>query len=228
VQGDCARFADDLSRLQPSVTLIARDANGSDLPDTTVYIDGELIVTRLDGAQHDVDPGSHVVRFQNSGKEKIVTVVVGGGEKGRAVTATFGSTSSGGGSSARAEPAPAKHGPRVTHAPASKVMLWGGAALIAAGATFGVLGILEMPSNCSLSSHQCAAPPRDPAFGKASSAATMTNIGWATGIAGLAALGGGLLWYMSSAHTQKESTEHMAIAPWLSPGGGGFALTGAL
>ena len=30
VQGDCARFADDLSRLQPTVSFAARDSNGAD------------------------------------------------------------------------------------------------------------------------------------------------------------------------------------------------------
>src|SRR5262245_19245252 len=39
VQGDCARFVDDLSRLQSSLTFVARDAQGVDLPDTAVYID---------------------------------------------------------------------------------------------------------------------------------------------------------------------------------------------
>jgi hypothetical protein len=228
VQGDCARFADDLSRLQPSVTFIARDGNGSDLPDTTVYVDGELIVTRLDGAQHDVDPGSHVVKFQNAGKEQLVTVVIGGGEKGRAVTATFGSASASPSLGGRAEAAPVKRGPRTTHARGARVLLWSGIALVASGATFGVIGAIEMPSNCSLSSHQCAAAPGDPTFGKASSAATMTDIGWTTGLLGLAALGGGTLWYLSSAHTEKEPKEHLAITPWLGPSGGGFALTGAL
>src|SRR5580698_9801949 len=54
VQNDCARFADDLSRLQPTVTFVARDTTGADLPDTSVYVDGALIVTRIDGAPHDI------------------------------------------------------------------------------------------------------------------------------------------------------------------------------
>ena len=53
VQSDCARFADELTRMQPSITFVARDGAGADLPDTTVYVDGALIVTRLDGSAHD-------------------------------------------------------------------------------------------------------------------------------------------------------------------------------
>src|SRR5258707_12676559 len=48
VQGDCARFADELARTQPTLSFVARDASGADLPDTTIYIDGVLTVTRLD------------------------------------------------------------------------------------------------------------------------------------------------------------------------------------
>ena len=228
VQSDCARFADELSRLQPSVTFIARDSSGSDLPDTTVYVDGELILTRLDGAQHDLDPGSHTVKFQNGSKEQIVTVVVGGGEKGRAVTATFASASPGPRDSlaARSDVSVAKPDePRTTHAKGAKLLLWTGVALMAGGASLGVVGMLKMPSNCDSSTHQCAAPPGDPVFSKASSAQNMTNIGWAVGVAGLAALGGGMYWYFSSAHTEKE---HMAVAPWFGVGGGGLALSGEL
>jgi hypothetical protein len=228
VQADCARFADELSRLQPSVTFIARDSNGSDLPDTTVYVDGELILTHLDGAQHDLDPGSHTVKFQNAGKEQIVTVVVGGGEKGRAVTATFQSASSGTHDAVALKDdavVSKQEGPRTTHSKGARLLLWGGAALMAGGATLTVVGMLRMPSNCDPSSHQCAAPPGDPVFSKAASAQSMTNVGWAVGIAGLAAVGGGMYWYFKSAHTEKE---HMAVAPWFGAGGGGLALGGEL
>src|SRR6185436_4839284 len=59
VQGDCARFTDDLTRLQPTISFVARDSNGADLPDTTVYVDEALLTTRLDGQLHDLDPGKH-------------------------------------------------------------------------------------------------------------------------------------------------------------------------
>jgi len=228
VQSDCSRFADELTRLQPSLTFTARDGSGSDLPDTAVYVDGELVVTHLDGAPHDVDPGSHVVKFAYGGKDKLVTVVVGDGEKGRLVSVTFGSAQPAA-SLARAakidaEPA-AKPEPKTTHAGGARVLLWGGAGLVAAGVAFGALGYLDMPSNCSLSTHQCAAPPGDPAFDKATSAVHLTDIGWAAGITGLVAIGGGLVWYVTSAHTPKE---HMALAPWVSPTGAGLAFGGAL
>src|SRR3954470_23644657 len=91
VQGDFARFADDLSRSQPTLSFTARDGAGADLPDTTVYIDGVLTVTRLDdGKAHDVDPGAHTIKFIHGSKDQVVTVVINAGEKGRTIAATFG------------------------------------------------------------------------------------------------------------------------------------------
>src|SRR5512146_1522989 len=91
VQNDCAKFADDLTNLQPTIVFVARDGNGNDLPETTVYVDGALVLTTLDGKPHDVDPGNHIVKFENGGKDQVVTVVIGSGEKGRTVAAKFGS-----------------------------------------------------------------------------------------------------------------------------------------
>src|SRR5438270_9544454 len=47
IQGDCAKFTDDLEREQPTVSFVARDGQNADLPDTAVYVDGVLVATRL-------------------------------------------------------------------------------------------------------------------------------------------------------------------------------------
>ena len=71
--------------------VITEYGSGNDLPDTTVYVDDLLVATRLDdGKAYDVDPGKHAVKLSHAGKEQIITVVVGAGEKGRTVNATFG------------------------------------------------------------------------------------------------------------------------------------------
>jgi hypothetical protein len=227
VQGDCARFSDELSRMQPSITFVARDGSGADLPDTTVYVDGVLMVTRLDGSSHDVDPGSHTLKFQSGGKEQLVTVVIGSGEKGRTVVATFGAPPSPGGAGNKLDLS-VKHEPRerTTHPKGAKVMLVGGVALTVGGAALGIVGMLRVPSNCSLSTHQCAAPPGDPSIANASSAAKMSDYGWAIGITGITALAIGTYWYVSGA--KKETDREVAVTPWLAPTGGGLALTGAL
>ncbi len=206
VQGDCARFADDLGRMQPTISFAARDSNGADLPDTTVYVDGELVVTRIDGEPHDVDPGNHVVKFTNGGKDQVMTVVVGSGEKGRTVVGVFQAPPKAGptvtGTSA---PAVHKDLSTTTHAPMATYAMIAGGALTAIGAGLSYYGYSRVPSNCSLSTHQCAAPPGDPAFGKASSGAKDMDIGFVAGGIGLTALTAGVIWYVTSAHTSKET-----------------------
>ena len=227
VQSDCARFADDLTRQQPSLSFAARDGNGVDLPDTTVYVDDILIVTRLDGKSHDVDPGTHTVRFANNGKDQVVTVVVEPGEKGRPVVATFGAPSSAGaGGGAKADATPVKHsGPRVTHPFGARIAIYGGAGMVVAGVGLAVLGMSRVPSNCDTSTNQCAAPPGDPSFDKASSAVKLENIGWIVGGVGVAALAGGVIWYVTG---KSQAPAEKLVMPWVTPTGAGLAFTGHL
>jgi len=228
VQNDCARFADDLARMQASVTFIARDASGADLPDTTVYVDGMLVLTRLDdGRPHDIDPGKHTVKFTNNGVDQEVTVVVGSGEKGRPVVATFrgaGAASSSGGHSVSAEPRKPKV--KVIHPAGSRVVTILGAIVGGAGTTLAVIGFMKVPDNCSIGSHQCAAPPGDPVFDKASSGVKLMDIGIAVGAIGIAATAGGLTWYLTGAKKEKPGT--VGVKPWFNAGGGGIALSGRL
>ena len=207
VQGDCARFADDLSRAQPTVNFVARDGNGNDLPHTTVYVDGMLVATRIDGKPHDIDPGNHIVKFSNGGKDEVVTVVIGSGEKGRTVVGTFQAPEK-----ARPmipTPGSVTTSPRqvtnTTHAGGAKLAMIGGGLVTLAGAGLTFYGYSKIPSNCTLSSHECAAPPGDPVFGKAQSAVRDVDIGMVVGGVGLAALAGGLIWYVTSGHQTTET-----------------------
>ena len=229
VQGDCARFADELSRMQPTISLVARDSTGADLPDTTVYIDDVLVATRLDdGRPHDVDPGKHVIRFTNGGKDQVVTIVIGAGEQGRTVAATFGTPKTGGpnltSASSPAAPKPAQ--PQDIHPTGSRALMIGGLVVTVAGAAFGAFELSRVPSQCSISTNQCAAAPGDPVFAQAQSAVGNANIGWVVTGVGLAAAIGGTIWYYTGVK-HPENKEHFAVAPWASSDGGGFAVGGA-
>lgn len=232
VQGDCARFADDVTRLVPSVGFVARDAAGVDLPDTAVYLDGMLVVTRLDdGKVHDLDPGKHTFAFKHGARTESVTVVVGAGEKGRTIVATFRDLGGSGdpttpGVDRNAGAAPRTRAARVTTHPAGAKLLLGlGAAMVAGGGALGVLGLSRVPDNCSTSSHRCAAPPGDPSFAAATSALKLSNLGWTIGATGVAAVVGGLVWYAGGKRTSRDER---LVAPWFTAGGGGLALTGRM
>lgn len=226
VQGDCARFADDLTRMQPTLSFVARDGTGADLPDTTIYIDGQLIATRLDdGKAHDVDPGAHTIKFIHDGKDMVQTVVVGAGEKGRTVAATFGDPTAaaalGGGGKRRAP-----SGPRVTHPGGAKLVVGLGAAMVLGGGALGIYGLTRVPDNCTLSTHQCAAPPGDKSFDDASAAIGLSNIGWVVSAVGVVAIAGGVAWYVGGKHTENGSS--VVATPWVSPDAAGFAVMGHL
>jgi hypothetical protein len=233
VASDCARFADDLQRLQPTVMFAARDASGADLPDTTVYVDDMLVVTRLDdGRPHDIDPGKHNVRFSNGGHDQTVTVVIGAGEQGRTVVATFGGASphvqaSQPVATKAADSAKARAEPQTTHPKAAAALFIGGVTIAVAGGAFGAIELMHVPDGCSLSTHQCAAAPGDPVFADAQRAVHDANLGWTAAGIGLAAAIGGAIWWVEGA-SKPDGKEHFAIAPWASPTGGGIAISGGL
>ncbi len=224
VQGDCARFADELMRIQPSLSFAARDSSGADLPDTSVYVDDILVATRLDdGKPHDVDPGKHSVKFFHAGKEQVVTIVVGTGEKGRTVAAKFVSARAPEASVTYAAPARGPSRPL-----GAKVLMGAGTALAVGGITLGVIGLSRMPGNCSITTHQCSAPPGDPSFDRAGKAMQLGNIGFLTAGLGVAAVVGGLAWYYKGGDEAKPAREARLVAPWLTETSAGLAVSGAL
>lgn len=225
VQGDCARFADDLTRMQPTLSFAARDGNGADLPDTTVYVDDVLTATRLDdGKPYDVDPGKHVVRLVHAGKEQAVTVVVGAGEKGRTVAVTFGAPAPAPATAAATvEPTPRRQVASTSHPTGAKVAIIVGGILTVGGSALGVVGLSRVPANCTVASHQCAAPPGDPSFDTASAAIRMSNIGWVTAGVGVVAIAGGFVWYFRG---EKTTRTEKLVAPWLTPESAGLAAIG--
>jgi hypothetical protein len=229
VRGDCARFADEIQRLQPSVTFAARDGAQRDLADTAVYVDGTLVAPRLgDGKAHDIDPGHHEVRFVHAGKEVLVEVVVNQGEKGRAVVGTFASPAAQAGGSAAAQvggPTVAPDTPELKRPAAPLVLVGLGAAAVAAGGALLTIGLVRIPSNCSLTTHLCAAAPGDPAFGKAASGVTLVNLGTLVGGAGALLFGGSMIGYFAQAPRQVKSAW---LSPWAGPGGGGLQVSGSL
>jgi hypothetical protein len=86
---DCARSLVDLDATIPSVVFSAR-ADGHDVTDGRVLLDGEAVSSALDGHAVTLDPGTHVVRFERAGGGvSEMRIVAREGEKNRSVSATF-------------------------------------------------------------------------------------------------------------------------------------------
>jgi hypothetical protein len=235
VQSDCARFADEISRLQPSVTFVARDSAQNDLPETSVFVDGAPVATRLgDGKAHDIDPGKHEVRFVHAGKETILTVVVNQGEKGRSLVGLFPTApSSGAGAPApvatvKTTTTSAPTAPETKRSAGPLVLVGiGAAAAVAGGVLFGV-GLGKIPANCTLSTNECAAPPKDPVFDQASSGVSMANIGAVVGGAGVVTMVGSLIWYFAQTPTRVAPSTSRSLTPWVGPQGAGLSFSGSM
>jgi hypothetical protein len=192
-----------------------------------VYVDGMLVATSIDGRPVDIDPGNHTVKFSSAGKDEVVTVVIGSGEKGRVVQARFGATNISTSSSGATVTTPTlkKQGPRVTHPKGSLAVAIAGGVVAVAGGALAFYGKSQIPSQCELSTHECAAPPGDAVFEDASSATSTMNLGIAAAGIGAAAMAGGLVWYFAGAKTHERPTQQ-AVAPWVNSSGGGVSVLG--
>lgn len=235
VQSDCAKFGEELSRSVPSISFSARDGKGSDVQDVQVFVDGQLVSSRLDdGKAHDVDPGKHTVRFVRGGKEVVVSVVVAVGEKGRNVSATFSDGAPAQAAGGTADSPKRDADTSASHTPSRPVFPLvvagiGGAAL-ATGVVLTFVGLGGVPDQCDRSSNQCAAAPGDPVFSDAESAVNTANIGIGVGIAGLVVGLGGLIWYLSSSPSEPSTTSARVmpkILPWSTgrDSGGSFRVS---
>jgi hypothetical protein len=200
VQSDCANYGEQLAQLVPSVSFAARDAQANDLPDTAVYIDDQLVAGRLDhGQSYELNPGRHRVRFEHAGRIVELRIVINQGEKGRTLIASFADEPK------VAPPRGRATTPDLQLKPAkpsrSSTPLWlaatGGALAVGGGVLAGV-GLSRIPDNCSLSTHQCAAPPGDPAFSDARTGVTLANVGMAAGATGVVLAVTSLIWYLAA------------------------------
>jgi hypothetical protein len=89
VREDCSKSLVELDSAIPTVVFSAR-ADGHDVSDARVLLDGEAVASALDGHAVTLDPGAHVVRFERAGGGvSEVRLVAREGEKNRAVAAAF-------------------------------------------------------------------------------------------------------------------------------------------
>src|SRR5580700_677011 len=82
VRADCVKWLGEVDRDMSTVVVRARDANGHDVIDVKVFVDGELLLSKLQGTAVTVDPGPHKVRYEfPSGKTVEEDVLIAEGEK---------------------------------------------------------------------------------------------------------------------------------------------------
>lgn len=85
VRTDCSEWLRELEREIPTLIVSARFADGTDVSEARVSIDGKQIGERLDGKPVAVNPGEHTVRVEASGVVSEQRVVANQGEQHRAL-----------------------------------------------------------------------------------------------------------------------------------------------
>jgi hypothetical protein len=90
VQKDCTRWLGEVEASLPTIVFGARDADGHDLLDVRVTVDGTPSGDTAQGKPIALDPGTHRVKFEREGAASVEQMlVVRAGEKNRSVVVVF-------------------------------------------------------------------------------------------------------------------------------------------
>lgn len=231
VRHDCAQWNAELAQSLPSIVFGARDAEGRDLFDVVVTMDGEKLLDKLDGKAVAVDPGKHSFRFEAEGLPPVTEdVLVKEGERARVVNITFESD----GHEGPVDNSSSVSVPSADGGSGKPVYPWIAVGLGAAAAVAGTVVALtapERPSNCNADTLRCTRREgqSDADFRqdqeRAGRADSQPVLGIAVAAGGGALLLGGLIWYLLS--PSPSSTGDKAgwtVAPWMSARSSGVAL----
>jgi len=169
-----------------------------------------------------VNTGRHEITVRAAGRDPLTRVVDVAGKQQLTVVLELAPSSRPGGGGA------IQHGDRVTHPFNSKLLIGAGGVAFVGGVTLGIVELAKVPSNCSVSSNHCLGGPGDPSLKTAGDAVRMSNIGWVIGGVGLAAVVGGVIWYVNGKTVEKDPAFSLSAVPWVSPDGAGIAFSGHL
>ncbi len=90
VRQDCSQWVTEVTSSLPSVVIAGRDANGNDVINVRVWIDGTVAADQLDGKPIILDPGLHKFKYETVGTGPIEEqVLVREGERNRPLTVKF-------------------------------------------------------------------------------------------------------------------------------------------
>lgn len=200
IRTECAARLKDVNDEIPTIVFEAVDAQGNDLSQVEVEVDGKLLVDHLDGSALPLDPGTHRVRFEAPNLPSVTkTIVLHQAEKSRHERLMLGAPKA---PEPRKEPSqePSKEpGPGSGASQRTLGLVAAGAGVVglALGGYFGLrANSAWSDSKAACSSSTCA--PSDYATAvsdhdRAKSAATLSTVFFAAGGAALAL--GGVLFF---------------------------------
>ncbi len=229
VRTDCNERMDELSRVQPTVVVEAKDSRGADLSAVKVFVDGAEVAHALGGEALPIDPGPHDLRFETAGAEPVTHhLILREGDRGRREAVVFGGgahPATTAATTTTAAPAPEPddlgHEQRVAGIAAGA----GGLAILVTGIVFGVVAKQQWDS-ASDKCHDgsCPAATRPTALDERSHALTFGTVSSVGYIAGGVLVAGGVTLYLTA--PKKTEPGSPAARLGLSPTAGGAVLHG--
>lgn len=231
VKKDCAQWLGEIDAALPRVSFAVKDAAGQDTSAARVFLDGKLLLERVDAAAVPVDPGERVFRVEIEGQPpREQKVIVREGEKGRVIEVSF------------ADGAPTPSGPAPTQLedggdgggiPVASWIL-GGVGVVGVGlfATFGALGLSEK-SDAEDPATGCAPSCSDDEVDGIRTKFLVADVSLGVGVA---ALGAAVIVALVSGGDDETATGRapslrVGAAPTLGadgrPGGGAASITGS-
>jgi hypothetical protein len=202
VRKDCAQWLSEVQVTLPSIVFGARDAQGKDLFDVHVSVDGNLLTDKLDGTSVAVDPGQHVFRFEWEGHGAVEQpALIREGEKSRLLTVSFPV------STRSARPIPVG------------VWIFGALGLVGGGgfAAFALWGQSDVNNLRTTCAPACSASDVDSARTKV----ILANVSLGVGIA---SLGVATTWFIVS-RSSGGSTTALSVEPALGGGRASFVFS---
>jgi hypothetical protein len=235
VQTDCAGWLADVEKALPSVVVTAKDGAGADLIDVKVSVDGQPLVSKLDGQAVPMNAGPHTFHFESAAGASVDRqVLVREGAKNQTVavvlvkvatpvTAAQPPTNAGAEPQQPESPAPSpESSPPSGSAWKTVGFVVGGAGIVGLGlaTVFGLVAVNDKNNAHCNSSNVC-----DPGTTSGiKSAALASDVGWIAGGVLLAG-GAGLVLFGPSGTNEAGATAR--VMPIMTLGGGGLAVGGA-
>ncbi|HEY1693813.1 MAG TPA: hypothetical protein VGG39_16715 [Polyangiaceae bacterium] len=221
IRKECLARVDDVNAQIPTVVFLAKDGAGADLAAVRVTMDGETLAERLEGTALSIDPGEHTFTFETSGQPSVTKkIIVVEGQKDRRELVTFGVP-------AEAAATGSTTGPSVPPPETSEgigtqkvlALVAGGVAVVGlgVGAAMGLVAMSKKSAAQSACPNDCATQDGVDKWSSASSAGTLSTIGFIVGGVGLA--GAAVLWF--TAPTAGAQPPQVGVGP------GGLLLRGA-